>query len=488
MISKSSFIRGLQCIKSLYLHKKRPFLRDRLSSETKAKYKRGHYVGNYSRQIFPNGIDCSPSSPRAYKKAAINTAEQIENKTDILYEAVFSNQNTLAIMDILKRKGDFYEAYEVKSSLSISETYLWDIAFQESVINYEKTICNNFNIIHLDKEYKRNGEINPQKLFKIVNVNDEIEKRKGLIEPLTIKMLEAEKLNSSPEISIGKHCLYPYKCDFFGHCWKHVPKPSVIEINELDENLKWKLLREGKSNLSSVLFHISDQKLISKINTLNSNSLIINHDSIKELLRFKNKNLIIFSFINIKPSIPLFELAAPFELTPLGIEISFIDSSNFQLTRIETKVFNVENFWNEVSQFFKSLAEISTSNQFVYYDENNFLIELITKLKTDFNIEDKSLINNFFNIKTLFENLTYYSSDFGLNINFQSIASHFNKDFSTKIFEDNYESTLHELTADFTLSIENETLREENYKKIKQLLKYQTDTYLNIFTTLNSKL
>jgi len=45
VLSKSTFIRGNQCLKSLYLNKKRPFLRDKLSPEQLEKFRRGHNVG-----------------------------------------------------------------------------------------------------------------------------------------------------------------------------------------------------------------------------------------------------------------------------------------------------------------------------------------------------------------------------------------------------------------------------------------------------------
>lgn len=57
ILSKSAFIRGVQCLKSLYLNKKRPFLRDRISDAQQAVFKRGTDVGVLARQLFPCGVD-----------------------------------------------------------------------------------------------------------------------------------------------------------------------------------------------------------------------------------------------------------------------------------------------------------------------------------------------------------------------------------------------------------------------------------------------
>ena len=77
LLSKSTFIRGNQCLKSLYLNKKRPFLRDRLSPEQLAKFKRGHRVGELAQQLFPGGTDLKPKSPSQYRKKVLETAQII---------------------------------------------------------------------------------------------------------------------------------------------------------------------------------------------------------------------------------------------------------------------------------------------------------------------------------------------------------------------------------------------------------------------------
>ena len=54
-LSKSLFIRGLQCHKSLYLHKYHPELKDEISEEQEAKFQTGINVGIYAQKLFPGG-------------------------------------------------------------------------------------------------------------------------------------------------------------------------------------------------------------------------------------------------------------------------------------------------------------------------------------------------------------------------------------------------------------------------------------------------
>ena len=63
VLSKSTFIRGLQCKKLLYLYKNHYNLKDKVSSQTQAMFNQGNKVGLLAQKLFPNGADASPSRP-----------------------------------------------------------------------------------------------------------------------------------------------------------------------------------------------------------------------------------------------------------------------------------------------------------------------------------------------------------------------------------------------------------------------------------------
>ncbi len=103
ILSKSTFIKGHQCLKYLYLSKKRPFLRDKMTAEQRTKFKRGHAVGDLAQQLFPDGIDVSPKSPSQYQKAVEHTQTLIEQGQEVIYEATFQYDKVLVMLDILRK-------------------------------------------------------------------------------------------------------------------------------------------------------------------------------------------------------------------------------------------------------------------------------------------------------------------------------------------------------------------------------------------------
>jgi hypothetical protein len=232
LLSKSTFIRGNQCLKSLYLNKKRPFLRDRLSPQQLAKFKRGTKLGVIARHLFPGGVDVGPKSYRQYEKKLLETKEVITGlSNNILYEAGFQYDRLLVFLDILVNDSRGWTGYEVKSGLKISDTFLLDAAFQYYVITGWGLKLNDFHLVYINKDYRFDGTVDLDKLFIKESVLDRILPLQDYIKEKVIKEKAALQLEKSPDIPPGEHCTTPYPCDFIGHCWKKVPKEQWPEIN-----------------------------------------------------------------------------------------------------------------------------------------------------------------------------------------------------------------------------------------------------------------
>jgi hypothetical protein len=83
-LSKSSFIRGVQCIKSLYLYKHNYKLRDAISPSQQALFSRGINVGKIAQDIFPGGVDVTPESVFKYSVSVEKTRKLIEGGATII--------------------------------------------------------------------------------------------------------------------------------------------------------------------------------------------------------------------------------------------------------------------------------------------------------------------------------------------------------------------------------------------------------------------
>ena len=254
ILSKSTYIKGEQCEKALYLFKNRPFLRDKLSMEQRAKFKRGTDVGILAQQYFPGGINMTPSSPSQFSKKVVETLKNLTNPAvNVMYEAVFQYDDTLIMLDIIVRDGDKWRAIEVKSSLSLSPTYMKDAALQYYVLKGCEVPLSDIQLMYINADYVRNGDLDLSQLFVFQSVKEYAEQYQDVIAKNIAHFKDIIKQPHSPKIPIGNQCDTPYRCEFHGHCWKNVP-------NEADKpySIDYKLLYDliGDRNQSTAFLNL----------------------------------------------------------------------------------------------------------------------------------------------------------------------------------------------------------------------------------------
>jgi len=223
VLSKSTYIRSLQCLKSLYLYKFNYQQRDVLSKEQLQKFQRGHHIGSLAHQLFPGGVDASLKSNFKSKQAAMHTYDLINEGHKIIYEASFVYNEVWVIVDILVIDGFEWKVYEVKSSTEVSETFLHDAALQYFVMSNAasevfKARVIDFSIIHINKFYRKKGAFNIKDFFITKPV---IENCRRMTEYVKTKIEKAKEViveKKMPPILMGDHCEIPYPCDFRGYC------------------------------------------------------------------------------------------------------------------------------------------------------------------------------------------------------------------------------------------------------------------------------
>ena len=232
ILSKSTYIKGLQCEKALYMQKKHPYLRDKLSIEQRAKFQRGTDVGVLAHEVFPNGIDMSPNSPSQFPKKVKETWDNLINpEVKVMYEAVFQHNDTLIMLDMLVRDGDKWLAVEVKSSMRLSDTYYNDAALQYYVLHGCGVPLSDFRLMYLNGDYMKNGPIDVNQLFKMESVMEYVVEREAFVAQNVERLKAVVALPHAPVVEIGEQCDNPYPCDFYGHCWKHVREPNFYTID-----------------------------------------------------------------------------------------------------------------------------------------------------------------------------------------------------------------------------------------------------------------
>jgi hypothetical protein len=244
ILSKSTFLRGVNCKKSLYLNAYQSELRDPLDESAKRRMLEGRRVGELARERFPGGVLVQPGAPFNVKAALARTQELIKGGTSVIYEAALQADGVLAFVDILVRGDGGWRLYEVKSTTKVKEEHLLDVALQVHLLKRSGLDIEEAAVLHINRDYLRQGELDLQALYTPESVFEAVN------EVLPAVAAEIEKCKATlgggeiPEIGIGPHCTDPVRCDFYGHCWAHIPIPSVFDVSYLGAK-KYDLYERG---------------------------------------------------------------------------------------------------------------------------------------------------------------------------------------------------------------------------------------------------
>jgi hypothetical protein len=210
-LSKSQYIRGLQCHKSLWLYKHEPELRDIPDTQTESKFEVGYQVGDLAKELFPNGVEIEFDSAN-FKGMIEKTKELIDNGCEVIYEATFKEDGIFAMADILVKNGKSWNIYEVKASTHTKEYHINDTAIQWYTLSKAINLNRAF-VVHINNQYVRDSKLNIKELFAIDDITDIVLEKQDDIKPQLLEMEDMLK-DDMPRIDIGKHCSDPYGCDF----------------------------------------------------------------------------------------------------------------------------------------------------------------------------------------------------------------------------------------------------------------------------------
>lgn len=241
---------GLQCVKALVLHVHSPELATLASEDQKAVFDQGHEVGLAAWKLFPDGIAIT-ADYRDTQMAIEQTKAAISRGATTLFEATFLYDDVLIKVDILHRAqaDEDWTLIEVKSSTSVKDQYLDDLAVQAYVLAGSNIPISRIYLMNLNSKYQdKNGE----SLFVKNDLTERIAERVKEMPALVQRLRQFASAEGIPDQEIGPHCKSPYPCPFKNHCWQHVPSPSVFEVPRIGPKA-WEYYKQGRVSINEIL-------------------------------------------------------------------------------------------------------------------------------------------------------------------------------------------------------------------------------------------
>ncbi|MDC0933749.1 DUF2779 domain-containing protein [Arcobacteraceae bacterium] len=337
-LSKSLYTKGIQCQKALWLKKYKKEVLSTPDDSALARFETGNVVGELACKLFANGVEIPYTTD--FEEMIKQTALHIKNGVKYIYEATFSFDGILVLVDVLAINEDnSVSIYEVKSSSSVKDIYVHDTSIQYYVLAQLGFSIKTANVVHINSSYVRGDTLKLDELFTIADVTNEVvELQKNI--PTVLKEFEivlSDKVNE-PDIDIGSHCKKPYECDAKEYCWKvqrNIPEYSIFNIFNLGSKKQVELYSQGIKNIEDIpddFVMTVNQKLA--VDTFKSQETCIDKEKIKEFIDTLTYPIYHLDFETFQQSVPQWKGISPYQQIPFQYSLH-IEQEDGTLTHKE---------------------------------------------------------------------------------------------------------------------------------------------------------
>lgn len=234
-LTKTDFVQFLHCSKSLWLMLNKPDIYpfDEPTDHGQKLIEEGYLFESYVEQLI-----------RSWP-----------NASEFTFQKTYETDNGLfARLDVIRSNSDgSIDIYEIKSSSSVKKEHLADAAFQAVTATRAGAKVGSVFIVHLTKEYTRQGEINPAELITIADETVRVKTLMPEIESqmnVALALLDQEQINetSCTCLNLGKN----RHCNSFDYFNPNIPSPSIYNLPRMGGKKLESFVAEGRFNLDNI--------------------------------------------------------------------------------------------------------------------------------------------------------------------------------------------------------------------------------------------
>lgn len=421
------------------------------------RFSTGKEAEELAKKLYP-GIDLSRLP---FKNNLEATKDALGKKT--IYEAGVMSGNLYARIDIL-RSDKGLELIEVKSSTKVKNIHLQDVAFQKYVLDKAGFSVKKVSMLIINNEYVRENDLEIEKLFKKVDVTEDVNALQPEVEENIKGMFQVLKYVEQPDFDPYDITKSEYGNIFIEEFLQGLPENNIFQFASIHKNKALELYNQGIIKMSDAPdFYLNDKQLIQK-----NNEEYIDKESIKKFLEKLKGNLNYLDFETFQTAIPLFNNTRPYQQIPFQYSLHL---------KGKHKEFLYEGYEDPRPSFIQALKKDIEPGPIIAFNMS-FEKKILKDLARDFP-EHKdfldSLITRFIDLAEPFKKFNYYNQKQKGSYSLKAILPQFsNLNYEELNISDGEQASRAFYEMTYKIKKQNNKIREE-------LLKYcELDTYAMI--------
>jgi hypothetical protein len=325
-ISKSKYLWGLQCPKLLWHAYNARELIPEPDAARQAIFDQGHEVGALAKKLFPHGVEVGEGVLDLDETLRL-TREAVKLRQP-LFEAAFAAEGAYCRVDILKPAlKDAWDLIEVKSTTSLKDVHLEDLAFQARVLAAAGLNLRACGLMHINPDFVRRGNIDPKKCFVLEDLSQPVSDLSRIVEDKLGDMFQSIRLPAHPDIQIGPRCDDPYTCPLHDHCWQFLPEGNVTTLYRGGRK-GFELLAAGVTALAEIPedFPLTDNQAIQRQAAITGKPHI-DRAAIRVFLDQIAGPVSFLDFETFGTALPLYDGLRPYQQVPFQFSLHVVRSA-----------------------------------------------------------------------------------------------------------------------------------------------------------------
>ena len=232
MLSKSSYLRYLQCPRYMWLWEhRRQAVAKPLDMASEWRIDEGEKVEEFARTLFPNGRRIRSF----HERGAERTKRFMEKREPCLFQATAIADGLLAMADVLQFNPavDAWDIFEVKGSTSVKDTHLHDVTFQALAFERAGYRIGKTSVIHINTSYVRRGPIDVAGLLMVTDVSGQSVALRDEVAASIGKAKAVLVLPHAPSIADFPCTCSPKDCECASLCFPDLPPQSIFVLQRI---------------------------------------------------------------------------------------------------------------------------------------------------------------------------------------------------------------------------------------------------------------